>query len=183
MRQREITVQSVTGAIIVTGLISFAYPYIVLKLGMGPNISVIAAFLGALYLGMFARRTRGKNAVQNNVIQTAATAATSTAFMCVVMAAFGYLAMNESIDVKMTISGWQIFWWLTCSGTIGVMIAALFRRHFMNDPEMVFADGLAAAETIKVLDQAGSDESGKLKTLGWGGVIGMLVAFARDGMH
>lgn len=171
-----------SGALIVSVLIAFSYPYIVLKLGMGPNVSVIAAFLGALFLSVFASRTRGQNAVQNNIIQTAATAATSTAFMCVVAAAFGYLSINESVDIKLTISPMQMFVWLTCSGTLGVLVASLFRRHFINDPNMVFADGVAAAETIKVLDDTGADGSGKLKTLGFGAGIGMLMAFLRDGL-
>ena len=80
MSQRpEITWQSVIGAIIVSAVVSMAYPYIVLKLGMGPNMSVIAAFLGAIFLAITARRTHGQNSVQNNIIQSAATSAVSTA--------------------------------------------------------------------------------------------------------
>ncbi len=44
----EITWQAVIGAIVVSAIISMAYPYIVLKLGMGPNMSVLAAFMGAI---------------------------------------------------------------------------------------------------------------------------------------
>src|SRR5512138_3879196 len=90
---------------------------------------------------------------QNNIIQSAATSAVSTAFMCVVAAAFGYLAMNESVDVHLTITPWQMFTWLCCSGAIGVFMSAMFRKYFVDDPEMIFADGVAAAETINVLDQ------------------------------
>lgn len=181
MKKPEITWQSVVGAFLVSTLISMAYPYIVLKLGMGPNVSVLAAFLGAIFLSIFATKTRGQNAVQNNIIQTAATSATSTAFMCVVAAAFGYLSMNESVNVKQVITPWQMFTWLSCSGTIGVLVAAMFRRYFMEDPKMIFADGVAAAETINVLDKGGQSK-GKLGTLGIGAVVGIVVAFFRDGL-
>jgi uncharacterized oligopeptide transporter (OPT) family protein len=177
----EITWQSVVGAIIVSAIISMAYPYIVLKLGMGPNMSVLAAFLGALFLSATAWQTKGRNAVQNNIIQSAATSAVSTAFMCVVAAAFGYLAMNESVDVKVTISPWEMFTWLSCSGAIGVFFSAMFRRYFVDDPAMIFADGVAAAETINVLDQ-GATSGARLKILGWSSLAGVVVSFFRDAL-
>lgn len=178
-RGTEITWQSVIGAILVSAIISMAYPYIVLKLGMGPNMSVLAAFLGALFLSATAAHTRGNNAVQNNIIQSAATSAVSTAFMCVVAAAFGYLAMNESVDVKVMISPWQMFIWLSCSGAIGVFFSAMFRKYFIDDPEMIFADGVAAAETINVLDK-GAASGPRLKVLGGTALCGIIVSFFRD---
>jgi uncharacterized oligopeptide transporter (OPT) family protein len=177
----EITWQSVIGAVVVSAVVSMAYPYIVLKLGMGPNMSVIAAFLGAVFLSLTARATAGQNAVQNNIIQSAATSAVSTAFMCVVAAAFGYLAMNESVDVHVTITPWEMFIWLVCSGAIGVFFSAIFRKYFVDDPQMIFADGVAAAETINVLDQAKSSR-GKFRVLGFSAIIGVIIAFLRDGL-
>lgn len=179
MKQPEITWQSIVGALLVSTLISMAYPYIVLKLGMGPNVSVLAAFLGALFLSVTARRTRGQNAFQNNIIQSAATSAASTAFMCIVAAAFGYLEMNESVDLKMVITPWEMFTWLSCSGAIGVLLTVVFRRYFVDDPEMIFADGVAAAETIVVLDHGAGN---RLKVLGVGAAVGVVVAFLRDGV-
>jgi uncharacterized oligopeptide transporter (OPT) family protein len=183
IKKPEITWQSIVGALLVSTIISLAYPYIVLKLGMGPNVSVLAAFLGALFLLAFSSKTRGANALQNNIIQSAATSAASTAFMCVVAAAFGYLAMNESVpkEAQVSISPWQMFFWLSCSGAIGVFFSALFRRYFIDDPQMIFADGVAAAETINVLDEAG-DGGGRIRTLGLSAALGAVVAFFRDGL-
>ncbi|PWB70288.1 hypothetical protein C3F09_09270 [candidate division GN15 bacterium] len=181
MKQREITWQAVVGAVVVSAIISMAYPYIVLKLGMGPNMSVLAAFLGALFLSVTAYKTRGQNAVQNNIIQSAATSAVSTAFMCVVAAAFGYLAMNESVDVKVTITPWEMFTWLFCSGVIGVFFSAIFRKYFVDDPQMIFADGVAAAETINVLDTGATSKS-KVRVLGATALVGVIIAFLRDGL-
>ena len=44
-----------------------SYPYIVLKLGLGFNASLLSAFLGALFLHV-AARTRGGNRLMNNLI-------------------------------------------------------------------------------------------------------------------
>jgi len=143
----ELTWQAVVGAFVVSSLVALSYPYIVLKLGLGFNASLLSAFLGALFLHAAAARMRGSNRLMNNVIQTAGTSATSTAFMCVV-AAFGYLGQNQSGDVKVTITPLHMFLWLICSGAIGVLLIPVFRRYFLDDPDMVFADGVAAAETI-----------------------------------
>ena len=113
-------------------------------MGLGPNVSVLSAFLGALFLQVTAQKTRGQNRLMNNIIQTAGTSATSTAFMCVVAAAFGYLNLNETVKVHVTITPWEMVTWLTCSGTVGVLFIVLFRRYFLDDAQMVFADGVAA---------------------------------------
>ena len=72
---REITWQSLVGSVIVAILVSFSYPYIVLKLGEGPNVSLLSAFLGAAFLYIVARHSHGQNRLMNNVIQTAGTSA------------------------------------------------------------------------------------------------------------
>src|SRR5882724_6842326 len=93
--KRELTWQSVTGAFVVSSLVAGSTPYVVLKLGMGTNTSVVAAFLGAIFLNLTAWKTRGHNRLLNNVIQTAGSSAAGTAFMCVIAAAFGFLDQNE----------------------------------------------------------------------------------------
>ncbi|MFH0820179.1 MAG: hypothetical protein V1908_00230, partial [Candidatus Peregrinibacteria bacterium] len=57
----EMSWQTWIGAILVTTIISFSYPYVVLKLGLGPNVSVVSAFLGAIFLSITARSMRGQN--------------------------------------------------------------------------------------------------------------------------
>ncbi len=163
---RDLSWQSVVGAFLVSSLVAGAYPYIVLKLGFGPNASVVSAFLGAIFLNITASKTRGRNRFRNNIIQTAGTSAASTAFMCVVAAAFGYLDRNETIEMHLQIGPWPMFLWLTCSGMIGVMFTVIFRKHFLDDPKMTFASGIAAAETILVLDTRSSESRSKFRTLG-----------------
>ncbi len=167
LRMPELTWQSVTGAFLISSLAAGAVPYVVLKLGMGPNVSVLSAFLGAIFLNITAYRTRGRNRFLNNIIQTAGTSASSTAFMCVVAAAFGFLNKNETVSVHMVITPWEMFTWLSCSGMIGVVFTVLFRRHFLDDPKMIFADGVAAAETIIVLDSNPLQAGQKIKALGF----------------
>jgi uncharacterized oligopeptide transporter (OPT) family protein len=62
-------------ALVVAALMGASYPYVVLKLGYGPNISVVSAFCGYIVLSLAgaitgARGTRG----ENNLVQTARSA-------------------------------------------------------------------------------------------------------------
>lgn len=185
--RRELTWQAVLSAVVVSALVSLSYPYVVLKLGLGPNISVVSAFLGALMLLALAPKTHGENRWMNNIVQTAGTSAASTAFLCVVAAAIDIAAKNphmtrEKMDNITTLEPWPMFWWLCCAGGLGVLFMVLFRRHFLDDPKMVFADGVAAAETIVVLDSKGEEAGRKLKALGLTALASAVLDFLREGL-
>jgi putative OPT family oligopeptide transporter len=142
---------------VITGLgvaivIGGSYPYIVLKLGFGPNVSVVAAFFGYLALGM---TTRNFNRWENNMVQTAGTTAGQTAFMCTLMAAFDILSGEPGLGFKLSLAPWQTFLWLTTAGTLGVLLAVPMRQHFVVDEKLPYPDGIAAGETLIVLDSKG----------------------------
>jgi uncharacterized oligopeptide transporter (OPT) family protein len=172
------------GGVLISTLLAMSYPFVVLKLGMGPATGVIAAFLGAIFLNVFARGTRGANGLQNNIIMTMAGSATATAFMCVVMAAFAYLASNWHRDVGFAPSWWQVLLWLTCSGCIGVLFVTRFRRFFMNHPRMKFPAGVAAAVVVQTLDQVGTatsvETTRRARSLGIAALLAGLIAVGRD---
>src|SRR5689334_13059512 len=66
----EFTFRAAFAAMIVAALIGASYPYVVMKLGFGPNISVVSAFFGYLMLGIL---FKGYNRWENNIVQTAGT--------------------------------------------------------------------------------------------------------------
>jgi high-affinity Fe2+/Pb2+ permease len=53
----ELTSRSVIVGLITAVIIGSAYPYCVLKLGFGPNLSVVSAFLGFIVLVLILRAT------------------------------------------------------------------------------------------------------------------------------
>jgi len=183
--RRELTWQAVVTAVIVAALVSASYPYVLLKLGIGPNVSVVSAFLGAVGLLILARKTHGQNRLMNNIVQTAGTSAAMTAFMCVIAAAVDLADQNPVVQDKLNgihkIDPWPMFWWLTCAGGIGVLFTVIFRRHFLDDPKLVFADGVAAAETIVVLDSPGREARDKLGALGLSSLASAVVYLFREG--
>lgn len=153
----EITWQTILAGLIVAVIMGVSYPYMVLKLGFGPNVSVVAAFFGFLFLQLIDKAIRGKhyNRWQNNLVEAAGTSAAQTAFMCVLLGAFDILAYNtrqSGHPFTMNLTPFTSFLWLTAAATLGVLMAVPLRRHFVVDEKLPYVDGMATAETITVLD-------------------------------
>src|SRR5262245_43265072 len=184
---RELTWQAVISSLIVAALLSASYPYVILKLGWGPNVSVVSALLGAGLLAVLTKNIRGPNRRMINVVQTAGTSAGMTAFMAVIAGAVDLAARNPAAAERLNgithIEPWPMFFWLTSAGGIGVLFTVLFRRHFLDDSRMVFADGVAVAETICVLDGAEGGRTTRLRLLGLAAGISAAVDWLRVGIE
>ncbi len=151
---RECTMRAVIAGVVVAAIMGASYPYIVLKLGFGPNVSVVAAFFGYLFLGILFRNfTRW----ENNIVQTAGTSAAQTAFMCVILAAFDLMAQVPGRNFTFRPEWYESFAWLLFASILGILMAVPLRKHYVVDEKLTYADGVAAAETIIVLDARGKD--------------------------
>ncbi len=149
---REFTPRSVAVGLFVALLIGASYPYVVLKFGFGPNISVVSAFFGFLALGLF---SRSYNRWENNIVQTAGTTAGQIAFLCWLLAAFDMLAAEPGSGFDVHLTRTQTFFWLSAAGLLGVFLAVPLRKHFIEDEDLPFPDGIAAGETLIMLDSHG----------------------------
>src|SRR4051812_4266607 len=149
---REFTPRSVAVGLLVAVVIGSSYPYVVLKFGFGPNISVVSAFFGFLALGIF---SKSYNRWENNVVQTAGTTAGQIAFLCWLLAAFDILAAEPGSGFNVHLTRMQTFIWLSASGLLGVFLAVPLRKHFIEDENLPFPDGVAAGETLIMLDSKG----------------------------
>jgi len=167
----ELTARSVVVGLIVAIIIGLAYPYTVLKLGFGPNISVVSAFLGFIALVLILRAA-GTNARENNIVQTMGTSSGQTAFMCVLLAAFDMLNDRGVFSPAIHLGTWQIFFWLCSASLLGVLLAVPMRYHYIEQENLTYADGLAAGETIAVLHESKeAGAGGPTKALGYGGLV------------
>ena len=106
---REFTPRSVIVGLLVALVIGASYPYVVLKFGFGPNISVVSAFFGFLALGLF---SQSYNRWENNIVQTAGTSAGQIAFLCWLLAAFDLLAAEPGSGFDVHLTRFQTFVWL-----------------------------------------------------------------------
>jgi uncharacterized oligopeptide transporter (OPT) family protein len=164
---QEFSVRAVLCGFVVAAVMGASYPYIVLKLGFGPNVSVVAAFFGYLILGI---AFKDYNRWENNIVQTAGTAAAQTAFMCVLLAAFDMLAADDKVSFHITLTPLQSFAWLTTAGLLGVLLAVPMRQHFVVDEQLTYADGVAAGETLIVLDGRGVEARRAARALAIGAI-------------
>ena len=180
---QELTARAIGVAVVVAALMGAAEPVVVLKIGYGPNISVVSAFLGFIAISLLGLVTgvRGTR-WENNLVQTAGTAAGSgVGFMAVVLAAIDMLNARGLLDLHL--SGLQIFAWLAPSGLLGVLLAVPLRKHYIDEENLTFADGTAAGETLLVLDQGPKEAGPRVAALGVGGGISALFCLVRDGFH
>ncbi len=151
----ELTARSIVVGLIVAMIIGSAYPYCVLKLGFGPNLSVVSAFLGFMTLVplVLILRAVDTNARENNIVQTMGTSAGQTAFMCVLLAAFDMLNTKGVLTPPIHLGTAQIFFWLCSASLLGILLAVPMRRHYIDEENLTYADGMAAGETILVLHE------------------------------
>ena len=174
---REFSPRAVVVAMLVAAVIGGSYPYVVLKLGFGPNISVVSAFFGFLALGLV---FRDYNRWENNIVQSAGTAAGQTAFLCVVMAAFDMLRTDTTLGFTFQLQPLQSFLWLTTAGLLGVLLSVPMRQHFVVDEKLTFADGVAAGETLIVLDSKGPEARATARSMGVGTLLSALLMTVRE---
>src|SRR5258705_6405106 len=180
----ELTVRSIAVGFVVAAVIGSAYPYCVLKLGFGPILSVVSAFLGFIALVLILRAA-GTNARENNIVQTMGTSAGQTAFMCVLLAAFDMLNTKGFLNPPIHLGPGQIFFCLCSASLLGNLLAVPMRRHYIDEENLTYADGLAAGETIVVLHEGREKgtNAGSLKALGLGalgsGALMVLTSFLK----
>ncbi len=180
-RRQELSLRAIISALIVAALIGASYPYVVLKLGYGPNISVVSAFFGFIMISLVGMITgvRGTR-WENNLVQTAGTSAGQAAFMCVVLAAMDMLNARPELGFSLHLSVWQTFSWLTVAGLIGVLLAVPLRRYYIDEEKLTFADGMAAGEALLVLDQGPKEAGPRVTALGVGMFASGILALVRD---
>jgi uncharacterized oligopeptide transporter (OPT) family protein len=177
----EFTLRAVLVGCVVAAFIGAAFPYVVLKLGFGPNISVVAAFLGYMMVALIGKLVgRRGNRYEYNIVQTAGTSAGQQGFMVIVLAAFDLVASKPGNHFTLHLSTMQIFVWLTLAGGLGVLLAVPLRKHYIDEEKLTFADGVAAGETLIVLDQQNRAARQGLWALSIGGVVAALHTWLRD---
>src|SRR3989475_7782261 len=166
----ELTARAVCVAVVVAALMGAAEPVVVLKIGYGPNMSVVSAFLGFIAISLMGlvTGTRGTR-WENNLVQTAGTAAGSgVGFMAGVLAAIDMLNQRGLLDLHLPRP--QIFAWLAPSGLLGALLAVTLRKHYIDQENLNFADGTAAGGTLLVLDEGPRQAKPRVAALAIGGV-------------
>jgi putative OPT family oligopeptide transporter len=160
----QLTARAIILAILLATILAAANTYLGLFAGM-----TIASAIPAAVVSMAVLRALGGGGIlENNIVQTGASAGTSIA-SGVIFTVPALVIMNYWVDFK-------YMWVLAIAGLgglLGVLFSVPLRRSLIVDQKMTFPEGKAAAEVLK----AGENPAEGLKVLGiasLGGAIGKL---------
>ena len=168
---------------LVAALMGAAEPTVVLRIGYGPNISVVSAFLGFIAHLPHREASRGGAARASRTTSSrppGTAAASGVGFMAVVLAAIDMLNQRGLMNLHLT--GLQIFAWLAPAGLLGVLLAVPLRKHYIDQENLTFADGTAAGETLLVLDEGPKQAGPRVAALGIGGAISVGLTLVRQAL-
>ena len=140
IQMRELTLRGILLGGVLTLLFTAANVYLGLKVGITFATSLPAAVISMAVL----RFVRGSNILENNIVQTIASAAGTLAAIIFVLPGL------------IMIGWWQGFpYWTTVAvcaigGTLGVMFSVPLRRALVTGSDLPYPEGVAAAEVLKV---------------------------------
>ncbi|NII58452.1 OPT family oligopeptide transporter [Sphingomonas aerolata] len=156
---RELTFRGVVLGAIITLLFTAANVYLGLKIGLTFATSIPAAVISMAVLRLFKNST----ILENNIVQTIASAAGTLAAIIFVLPGL------------VMIGWWQGFPFFTTAaitmfgGVLGVLFSVPLRRALVVDTVLPYPEGRAAAEVLKV--GAGSREGGEESARGLGIIV------------
>lgn len=174
--KNEITFKAVILGIILSMLLSGAMAYLGLFAGMTVSASIPAAVMSMGILALFKK----SNILENNLVQTAASAGESLAagviFTIPALILLGYWENFNYLEVaKISAIG----------GVIGVMFTVPLRRAFILVAKLQYPEGIATAQVLKAGEEvrtgSGSESSNGLKIVVMSSLAGAIMKLAELG--
>ena len=166
-RRQEITVKAIFLSIILSIILSAAMAYLGLYAGMTVSASIPAAIVSMGILRLF----RNSNILENNIVQTAASAGESLAagviFTIPALVIIGYW---DSIDP------WEVTKIAMMGGILGILFTVPLRRALILKAKLKFPEGVATAKVLETGHESDPDKSANsLKIIGISALIGGIV--------
>ena len=165
----EITAKAIVLGILLSAVLSGANAYLGLKVGLTVSASIPAAVISMAILRMF----REHNILENNIVQTAASAGESLA-----------AGVIFTLPALILLRHWAGFPFLPtmgialCGGILGVLFTIPLRRALIVEADLRFPEGVATAEVLK----AGASGGSGAKLIALGGLAAALLKLAQTGL-
>ena len=169
-RLPEITIKALVLGVVLSVVLAGANAYLGLFAGMTVSASIPAAVISMAILKFF----RNSNILENNIVQTSASAGESLA-----------AGVIFTIPAMVLLGAWAGFnYWETTmiagfGGLLGVLFTIPLRRALIVENPLTFPEGIATAEVLKAGEQGGSG----VMYLAWAGVISALFKFGETGLR
>lgn len=164
----ETTAKAFVLGAILSIVLSAANAYLGLFAGMTVSASIPAAVLSMAILKLFKKH----NILENNIVQTAASAGESLAagviFTFPALVLMGYWSEFNYLETTLI---------ALCGGVLGVLFTIPLRTALIVQQKLKFPEGVATAEVLKTGESGGKS----VRYLVIGGLIGALVKFSEAG--
>ncbi|MFJ2992590.1 OPT family oligopeptide transporter [Pandoraea sp. NPDC087047] len=183
----ELTVRGMILGALITVVFTASNVYLGLKVGLTFSSSIPAAVISMAVL----RALRGGNILENNMVQTQASAAGTLSSIIFVLPGLLMIGHWQGFPFGLTLA--------ICAsgGILGVLFTIPLRRAMVVDSDLPYPEGVAAAEILRVGsegDDAASSANGKdekassgneasgVREIAFGGIVSALFAFATAGL-
>ncbi len=182
----ELTVKAILLGIVLSMILGAANMYLGLRVGLTVSASIPAAVISMGVLRMF----RNRNVLENNMVQTGASAGESLA-AGVLFTIPALLLLDYWTDVHY----WETTLIALTGGVLGVLFTVPLRRALIVEAQLLFPEGIATSEVLKAGDGGDSlaDEhpdkvahaarSAGLGALVAGAVAGLAYKFMQSGLE
>lgn len=167
----QLTIRSILLGIILAMILAGANAYLGLFAGMTVSASIPAAVISMAVLKLFRR----SNILENNAVQTAASAGESLAAGAIF-----------TLPALVLMNYWQAFdyAWVSAivglGGLLGVMFSIPLRRAFIVEHPLQYPEGVA---TVEVLKSGHADNNQSVRYLLLGGALAALMKFCETGLR
>jgi putative OPT family oligopeptide transporter len=171
MNQRpELTPRAILLGISLSAVMAAANVYLGLKVGMTVSASIPSAVLSMIIL----KGLRGSSSLENNLVQTAASAGESLAA--------GFIFTIPALlllGIWVEVSYWQSVGVVMLGGTLGVLFSIPMRRLLIERENLTFPEGVATAEILMIgHEEQGGSVGNYGRTLGFAAVLAALTKVA-----
>lgn len=166
----QLTARAVVLGIVLSMVLAGANAYLGLFAGLTVSASIPAAVISMAILRFF----RDANVLENNIVQTAASAGESVA-----------AGVIFTLPALVLMGHWQVFdyWWVSAIAGLGGLLGVLFtiplRRSLIVEQQLAYPEGTATAEVLQVGSQGGDS----VKFLAWAAATGAVVKFCESGLR
>ena len=137
---REFTLRGVVLGALITVVFTAANIYLGLKVGLTFASSIPAAVISMAVL----RLVKGSNILENNIVQTIASAAGTLSSIIFVLPGLVMVGYWSGFPF------WQTTGICALGGILGVMFTVPLRRAMVVESDLPYPEGVAAAEILKV---------------------------------
>src|SRR5688572_1718798 len=149
MKPRELTLRGLVLGALLTFVFTAANVYLGLKVGLTFASSIPAAVISMAILA----RVRDSSILENNIVQTVASAAGTLSAIIFVLPGLVIVGWWTGFPF------WQSFLICVSGGVLGVLFTIPLRRALVTTSDLPYPEGVAAAEVLKV----GSGTRGETK--------------------